>query len=469
MVLGIGSRRLRSAGIVGLVVAAFVWLLVGPSNASAATITSGGPLTQIEVNEELDCQLVNGNEVQFDAGITDDGNYCATAVALNGDVYADTHADEVADFDFIPVGQSPVTGSGTTADPFKVTTVVEVVAPIEIDRAAELVPAQDGESALLTVSQTDTYVTGDDFFRTDITVTNPQDFAQNPVLYHAGDCTLRQSDDGYAVNDSATTGTVFCEPQNQLQTASTVPQIGNAPGILGFVPIGGGSHFYEALAGEGDGDLFQAIDGSDFPDLCDNCDLDPDDEEGPVDNGTGLSWALSLPAHGSATRCFLTVSSRTNQVPAIPSGCTPAASPPDTIAQKPSSCKLRISRARIFLFSRHPRMRLVARYRSSDPADVNIDYVAVQNGHNVPLGEVVKHFGKHGLFRLRKELTESQAETLRSTDRFIVHFKIPGEPGFCARQYTKHLTVPRIVEGQRVVFQEDSKFPQPGSGHPEGS
>ena len=114
-------------------------------------------------------------------------------------------------------------------------------------------------------------------------------------------------------------------------------------------------------------------------------------------------------------------------------------------------------------------MRLVARYRSSAPADVEINYLAIHNGHRNPLGAVVQHFNRHGLFRLRKELTESEAESLRNTDRFVVHFRIPGEPGFCARQYTKKLTVPRIVERQRVVFQEDSKFPQPGAGHPEGN
>ncbi|MDQ2939769.1 MAG: hypothetical protein M3R23_04470 [Actinomycetota bacterium] len=39
-----------------------------------------------------------------------------------------------------------------------------------------------------------------------------------------------------------------------------------------------------------------------------------------------------------------------------------------------------------------------------------------------------------------------------------------GEPGFCARKYTKDLTVPRIIDGQRVVFQSDSSFGS-GPGH----
>jgi len=128
---------------------------------------------------------------------------------------------------------------------------------------------------------------------------------------------------------------------------------------------------------------------------------------------------------------------------------------------------LRISRARVFLFSRHPRLRLVARYRSADPADVLINFIAVEGGNKVNLGDVTRHFYRHGLFRLREELSQQQADTLWHTDRFVVHFKIPGEPGFCQRKYRKELTIPRIVDGQRVVFQSDSKFGPGSPGHPE--
>jgi hypothetical protein len=468
-----GSRMLpRKARVVGLVVGAFAALAVAAPSASAGTISPGtGPVDEIRVNNQLGCQLIVDSHLMFDTGAIDMDNYCGTFVALEdielGDqVYGDETADELVDSPYEEVSQSAVTGMGTAAAPFKLTTVVEVPVVVQPVRAndAVAVPAQDGESQL-TITETESYVEGDDFYRTDITVHNDTGDELDPVLYHAGDCFMG-SDVGYAANDTAQSGAVFCVPNQQLDTSSTVPQPGNSPGILGFVPIGGDSNYRETYAGEGDGTLFEEIDGSAFSNVCDNC-HDPTEFD-PVDNGTGLSWELFLPGGGSATRCFYTVASANNSVPDIPSGCTPteSGSPPATVAQKPSTCKLRISRARVFLFKRHPRLRLVARYRSAEPADVQINFKAIENGEKVDLGDVTRHFHRHGLFRLPKALTEQESDALWETHKFIVRFKIPGEPGFCERKYKKELTVPRIIDGQRVVFQSDSKFTG-GPGHPE--
>jgi hypothetical protein len=467
MVDGSGMRRsLRRAGIAGFAIAAsLASMALMPGAAPAASIPGGsGPFDSIFAGTDLVCQLYRDEGPEFDGGAEE--NYCGTFISSDSVLYgtggAGPGVGSTAPYNLI--SQTPVDGSGTPADPYKVTTVVETPGVL----ATAAAPAQGEEGkAILRLTQVDTYVTGQDFYRSDITVQNLADFEQDPILYHAADCRVQHNDQGFAVEDTAL-GTAFCTPRQFDEVELTAFNFqGDDHSILGFVPIGANSHYLEDEADEG-GPLYDDLhNGDEFPDDCVDCDLNAQDPEESVDNGTGLSWAFHLPVNGSVTRCFYTVDSRSGSVPPATSACGPAASPPGTIAQKPSSCKLRISRARIFLFARHPRMRLVARYRSSEPADVNIDYVAVKNGHKVPLGEVVKHFGKHGLFRLRKELTESDAESLRSTDRFIVHFKIPGEPGFCARQYTKNLTVPRIVEGQRVVFQEDSKFPQPGAGHPE--
>jgi hypothetical protein len=430
--------RLGKVGVAGFAVAAFAALMtVAPSAFADQSITSSGPLDRIDLNSDLSCQATYTGDThgEFFGGIPDGA--CGTFVAWPQaeQVYGPNVPAGASRTDFHQVDQSGVTGTGTSADPYKVVTTVDVEQSQVSDTASAQPAAVEGP-VLFTVIQTDTYVVGDEFYRSDIQVLNNGiiDGPFNGSLYHAGDCYLQDSDYGYGWLNPADNG-IYC-------TANP----GNSPfgRIEGFVPLTGGSSFYET----GFSTVWNAIDsaGTQFPNTVDTGTLQ--------DNGAGLSWPLSIPAGESSTHSLLTRFS-------------PTGGAPPTVAQQPPQCRLRISRARIFLFSRHPRMRLVARYRSKEPADVNIDYVAVQNGHKVPLGEVVKHFGKHGLFRLRKELTESEAESLRNTDRFTVHFKIPGEPGFCARQYTKHLTVPRIVEGQRVVFQEDSKFPQPGSGHPE--
>jgi hypothetical protein len=441
----IGSRRgLRSVGMTGFVVAAFAALMtIAPVASADQVIASSGPLTQIFLNSDLSCQAAysgdtDGEFYSSDSGITPNGA-CGTFVEWNESVFGPNVPAGNSRTEFHQVDQTGVTGTGTAADPFKVVTTVDVE---QVSQTASAQPAAVEGPVLFTVVQTDTYVIGDELYRSDIEVLNNGiiDGTFEGTLYHAGDCFLQNSDDGFGWFNPADNGPYCTENP------------GNSPfgRIEGFVPLTGGSHFYEANYN----DVWDAINGSggQFPDT-----VNTNGNGGSAeDNGAGLSWPLSIPVGESSTFSLLTRFSPTG------------GAPPATLAQQPpAACKLRISRARIFLFSRHPRMRLVARYRSSEPADVNIDYVAVGNGHKVPLGEVVKHFSKHGLFRLRKELTEADAENLRSTDRFIVHFKIPGEPGFCARQYTKNLTVPRIVEGQRVVFQEDSKFPQPGAGHPE--
>jgi hypothetical protein len=463
-----GLRVFGGGLIAGLAIAAFAMLLALAPKASALTIDTDGPLDGIEVNEQLSCQILRGDGEfflrEFDFN---DFDQCGTFVGFEGEgatVYGDTNVAANENYVHDEPNQT-LTGDGSPGNPYRLTTVVyvplELVDEIESAGEGDVSPAVEGPT-ILRLTQTDSYVNGDEHYRTDIVVDNTLGDDVSATLYHAGDCALRDSSVGYAVEDDG--GFAFCTPTQPTETATAAFEPhGPDPAILGFVPIEPDHNWREALAS----DLFDEVNGLDFGDLCDNCGLDPFEDE-PVDNGVGLSWPIELDPEESMHVCFVTVDSWAGSVPSLPSGCTPASNPPETLAaQQPSSCKLRISRARVFLFRNHPRLRLVARYRSTDPGNVEISYTAVQNGIKDRLGEVVRHFSKRGIFRLRKELTEEKADELWTTDRFIVRFKIPGEPGFCARRYRKELTVPRIVEGQRVIFQADSDFPQPGSGHPE--
>ncbi len=316
-------------------------------------------------------------------------------------------------------------------------TVVDI---LESDGVEETT-AQE-ETPILTITQTDTYVVGDQFYSTHIEVRNETLEDITATLYHAADCYLQNSDVGFGFLDSSTGG-IYC-------TAN--PNNSPAGRFEGFVPLTEGSNYYE-----GDYyDVWTAINAAadPFPDGV-NANGDPANPGTAEDNGAGLSWPLTISGDGGTVTRSLQTS--------FSSG----AAPPATIAQQPPpKCKLRISRARVFLFRKHPRLRLVARYRSSDPADVLINFIAIENGNKVALGDVTRHFKRHGLFRLREELSQDQSDTFWRTSHFVVHFKIPGEPGFCERKYTKKLTVPRIVDGQRVVFQSDSKFGPGSPGHP---
>ncbi|HKG36179.1 MAG TPA: choice-of-anchor L domain-containing protein [Solirubrobacterales bacterium] len=125
----------------------------------------------------------------------------------------------------------------------------------------------------------------------------------------------------------------------------------------------------------------------------------------------------------------------------------------------PASCRLRVARARVFVFRKRPIVRLVVRYKTRRPADVTVTFNAkLKNGKTLPLGKVEHRFKRQGIFRLRKVDAETAATLRKKTKRFGVNFKIPGTQKDCARFYKKRVTQKRKVENQFVWFQSDSLF-----------
>ena len=243
-----------------------------------ADIGSAGPLEHIYLGNELSCQVKLPNE-------TDLGFYppdaipgdCGTFLFNAGTLYSpdfDQHSSTAtgnlpSPQPFKPVSQTPVTGSGTSADPFSVTTVV------------------DAGSSGLRISERDRYVVGERFYTSEITISNSTGAEQTASLYHAGDCYLAGVDDGYGFNDSAAGG-IFCAANANNQPHAR---------IIGFRAVGSESagftyveNFY--------GTVWSMIDGSPFPNTCD-CDINQD-------NGAGLQWSVVVPAGGQATRSLLT-------------------------------------------------------------------------------------------------------------------------------------------------------------------
>ncbi len=81
------------------------------------------------------------------------------------------------------MSQTGVTGSGTGANPYQVTTTVRRL-PLQA----------------CTVTEVDSYVVGNDYFRTDITVTNDLERSMTALVYHAADCLLRGTTTGFGVD-----------------------------------------------------------------------------------------------------------------------------------------------------------------------------------------------------------------------------------------------------------------------------
>jgi hypothetical protein len=242
---------------------------VGVQQATAEqVILSDGPLTSIAIGNDLSCQVDHENDeaggVFFEGGSTlDPDTSCGTLLAVGDTTFGRFYTE------FTPVSQSDVVGRGTERSPFKITTVVDV-----------------GDTGLR-ITQTDSYVVGNNFYTTTITVQNRGTSRQDVVLYHYGDCYLNGTDSdtrGKRVESSLGRAPA-CE--------STDP---NAPGRISLLPRSGGYKYQAgALAA-----TFDAFDNQ--TPYGNTCDLCPDE----VDSGVGLSWEFSIGRGDSKSKTLRT-------------------------------------------------------------------------------------------------------------------------------------------------------------------
>ncbi|HVL99070.1 MAG TPA: hypothetical protein VM324_07245 [Egibacteraceae bacterium] len=258
-------------------------LLLAPMPAEAAhnalpEITSAGPLERIIISDELNCQVKHAADSVFSFyPSSDPTGACATLVATGGTLYGPTHiaagSGATPRTAFTRVSQSAVTGTGTGADPYRLVTVVDL-----------------GDTGLR-LRQTDSYVVGEESYRTDVRLDNTGSAAAPAIVYRAGDCYLQGSDFGFGRVDA--NGAVAC-------TTSTAP----GARIEQWLPITPGSNHYHA----GYSQVWSRIGAQlAFPDTCRCNEL--------IDNGAGLSWTVTVPAGGALTLSHLTTFSPIGNVP----------------------------------------------------------------------------------------------------------------------------------------------------------
>jgi len=278
--------------ILGAALAATTWWLLAataPGGAFAATpfkdIASAGPLTHVYLGDELSCQVAHTADtfLEFYPPFTIPGD-CGTFVAVGASLYAPNFTAHGATATgglgsytaFTPVSQSNVTGTGTAVDPFRVVTVADV-----------------GLTGLR-IRQTDSYVVGDEAYRTEVTISNSGGSAVSGVLYRAGDCFLGGSDFGFGFTE------VF---GNRKAVGCSVNANNSPPGrIEEWVPITGGDNFYQAFYSSVWSWIGTKVT---FPDTC-ACTVFQD-------NGGGISWVFTVAAGGSLTFSHVTTFSPTGR------------------------------------------------------------------------------------------------------------------------------------------------------------
>ena len=273
-----GARRSgRTSALAAAVVAIAVLLPAAPA-AAAVIEEPAGRLTRVEVTPDLNCAV---NHIDDTAGEFYSGTACGTFVATGGTLFgpANVPAGSAASprTTFTAVSQSAVMGSGTSADPYRIETVVDL------------------SGTTLRVTEVDTYVRGEESYRTDVRIDNTGNAGATGILYRAGDCFLQNSDRGFGRLGPA--GAVACVASDAT---------GNAPGerIEQWLPLTAGSRAYHANYSE----VWARIGAQQpFDDTC-RCGEN-------IDNGAGLSWEWSVPPSGSATFSHITTFSPLGRVP----------------------------------------------------------------------------------------------------------------------------------------------------------
>ena len=251
------------------------------------TISSAGPLTDIFLGAEASAQVAHQldttyYEVYPPSTIPGDyGTFVVVADVLYAPDFANhdgTASGNIGTYTaFSMVSQSAVMGSGTSGDPYRVTTVYDVGA------------------TGLQLTQVDSYVVGQELFQTDIQMANTGSSPVDAILYRAFDCYLGGSDSGYGLQSGTSVG---CSENPNNTPPGRIEQL---------VPITGGNNYYEA----GYSQVWAAI-GTHMP-FNDTCRCDES-----IDNGAGISWSVTVPAGGTTDISHQTVFSPTGVVAGEP-------------------------------------------------------------------------------------------------------------------------------------------------------
>jgi len=302
------AARVRSGRWLLALATGAICCLTAASSAAAAVPSvdiGASPLLNVSIGNDLSCQVkhTGDSSLAFYPPSSTPGD-CGTFVAVGGTVFGPNFSQHDGSATgnvtsgsysaFSGSTQSAKSGSGTTANPFKVVTT--------------------GTAGSIGVTETDTYVSGQESYRTDITVTNNGGAAANLVLFRAGDCFLENSDTGFGMTGS--NGAVGCAANANNSPAGRIEE---------WVPITGGANFLE----DGYAEVWDAISKqTPFPNQCVHC-------TDKVDNGAGISWSVSIAPGQSQTFSHFTTFSPTGK--AGPPAPTPT-KPTLKVSGVPSTC-----------------------------------------------------------------------------------------------------------------------------------
>jgi hypothetical protein len=113
--------------------------------------------------------------------------------------------------------------------------------------------------------------------------------------------------------------------------------------------------------------------------------------------------------------------------------------------EAPPACLLSSAEATVFAAANRDRVRLQIRYKTASPTAVTIAYGLHGNKGSLFLGDEKKRFGKKGVLRLDRELTETQMAKVVAAKDFTVRIRALGAPGWCQPYFDRQLDVRRAT------------------------
>jgi hypothetical protein len=286
-------RRLAVLAVVGVLALAVVTVGQGrPAEAAWAVtdIASAGPLTHIFIGNNLSCQVAHTGDADYEMFPpgSQQGS-CGTFVLVAGTSYGNVWGNT----DLTPVSQSAVTGSGTSGSPYQLVTVA------------------DAGASGIRITQTDSYVLGNEYYRTDIQVQNMGNAPLDVRIYKGADCYLGGSDAGYGYADPATK-TIACTENANNSPSGRVEM---------WTPITPASHYQE-------GGYYTVMSNvTNKTELTDTCDCATQE-----DNGAMIDWNINVGAGSSTTLSSYSAFSPTGAglpigTPTVASTATPRSEP----------------------------------------------------------------------------------------------------------------------------------------------
>ncbi len=117
----------------------------------------------------------------------------------------------------------------------------------------------------------------------------------------------------------------------------------------------------------------------------------------------------------------------------------------DDGTEAPPECLLSSAQATVFAAANRDRVRLQIRYTTTSPTPVAVDYGLHGSKGALYLGGDRKHFAKHGVLRLTRDLTEEQMAKVMAAKDFSVRLRVSAAPGYCKAFFDRQLDVRRAI------------------------